>query len=141
MPCPGVWPVWLSRSKSQEPINRSSSAYTTATREEARARRLSFKPQVHTPAHLQRILPKPSHCCPPTTLVSAHQLGVYCLDIINWTCFIAQCVVELVTGGSAVPSQTPSNRIAVLHASSYRMLCRVHAVTYCIGVKYVFTQV
>lgn len=32
-------------------------------------------------------------------VLSTHQLGVYYLGVINWTCFIAQCVVELVTHG------------------------------------------
>lgn len=36
-------------------------------------------------------------------MLSTHQLGVYYLGLINWTCFIAQCVVVLVTQGSKVP--------------------------------------
>lgn len=45
------------------------------------------------------------------SLLSTHRLGVYYLEVTNWTCLIRQCVVELVTQGSTAPStkKTPSH--------------------------------
>lgn len=54
--------------------------------------------------------------------LSTHQPGVYYLEVINWTCFITQCVVELVTQGSKVPfkknNNTPSAAALSFHQAS-----------------------
>lgn len=73
------------------------------------------------------------------TLLSTHQLGVCCLEVNNWTCFITQCVVELVTQGSTVPSKAPSHPcllsalitlmfLHILHCASFTQLCLINMV-------------